>query len=416
MQVFKFGGASVADAMGVKNVLRILKENNYTPKVVVISAMGKTTNALERVVHSYFDEPELLMKSIDFVNNFHLAICSELFKKEHPVFKKMTRFFNDLKAFLELNRSTNYDYVYDQVVPFGELLSTTIVSNYLVEEGMQNMWLDARTLIKTNATYRDAKVDWQETEKQIKAAVEGQDLVITQGFIGADENNWTTTLGREGSDYTAGIFAYCLDAENVSIWKNVDGVLNADPREFSETTLLEQISYQETIELAFYGASVIHPKTIQPLQRKGIKLFVKSFINSNEEGTTVGNGAEILPEIPCYIVKKELILLSLSTQDFSFFVEENISEVFALFHKYQTKVHLIQNSAISFSVCIDNKFKKAGKLVEQLRHKFKVSYNRDVSLYTIRHFNQAAIERINADKTVLLEQRTRGTIQFVTKN
>ena len=240
-------------------------------------------------------------------------------------------------------------------------------------------------------------------------------MYLTQGFIASDPNNFTTTLGREGSDYTAGIFAYCLKAIDVTIWKDVDGVLNADPRVFKNTQLLKEISYEEAIELAFYGASVIHPKTLQPLQKREIPLLVKSFYHPEAEGTVVGRGKIITPYVPCFIVKKNLVLLSLSALDFSFFVEENISEIFALFHKYQIKVDLIQNSAISFSVCVDNKFNNVDKLITHLKAKYKVKYHKNVSLYTIRHFSEEAINQLEEGKTILLKQLTRTTVQLVTK-
>lgn len=416
MQVFKFGGASVKDAQGVKNVITILNKTGLAKKLIVISAMGKTTNALETVVNSYFDDRQSLSQNLKQVEEFHKEISAELFGKDHPIHQKISDFIADLKNFLTYNKSPHYDYVYDQVVPYGELLSSTIVSDYLIDEGIANTWMDARKLIKTNDTYRGAKVDWETTEGLVQKNISTDKLVITQGFIASDDHNFTTTLGREGSDYSAGIFAYCLNAKSVCIWKDVEGVLNADPRKFSETQLLEQISYQEAIELAFYGASVIHPKTLQPLQRKEIPLFVRSFAHPDKTGTAVSKGEVLLPEIPCFIVKDELILLSLSTLDFSFFVEENISEVFALFHKYQVKADLIQNSAISFSVCVDNKFNTIDKLIAHLKAKFKVSYNKNVSLYTIRHFDEAAIAKIEKDKTILLKQLTRETVQLVAKD
>lgn len=416
MQVFKFGGASVKDASGVKNVVRILKKTDPTAKVVVISAMGKMTNAFESVVNQYFEDKKLPQNTIDSIADFHLSISRQIFESNHPIHQKIKNFIAELEEYLYHNKSTNYDYLYDQVVAYGELISTTIVSDYLFLQNIKNTWIDVRGLIKTDSTYRDAKVNWEMTEKLIIDQITYRNLTITQGFIAADENNWTTTLGREGSDYTAGILAYCLDAEEVCIWKNVEGVLNADPREFSETTPLEHISYQEAIELAFYGASVIHPKTLQPLQRKEIPLFVKSFSQPEKQGTSVSKGVEIFPKIPCFIVKKDLLLLSLSTLDFSFFVEENISEVFALFHRYQIKVDLIQNSAISFSVCVTDKFRKAEALMSQLQGKFKVTYNNNVSLYTIRHFDNNAIAKIRNSKIVLLEQRTRETVQLITKS
>jgi aspartate kinase len=299
-------------------------------------------------------------------------------------------------------------------VGYGELLSTTIVSAYLTDQNLDNTLLDARKLIKTDATYRDAQVIWEQTEKQIKNHIDPDKLSITQGFIASDENNFSTSLGREGSDYSAGILAYCLDASNLTIWKDVEGVLNADPSIFQNTVLLNTISYEEAIELAFYGASVIHPKTLQPVKRKGIPLFVKAFKNPKAAGTKVCSGKDIDPETPCFIVKPNLTLISLSSRDFSFFVEENMSEVFALFHHYQIKVDLIQNSAISFSVCVNDLFNNIEDLLKELQEKFKVKYQRNVSLYTIRYFNQNAVNQIESGKEVLLKQTTRKTVQLVT--
>ncbi|WP_188404923.1 aspartate kinase, partial [Psychroflexus salis] len=373
-------------------------------------------NALERIIDLYFAKDKKLHQAISDLKDYHDSILNNLFEtKAHPAYTKLNYFMDELEIFLDRNKSPNYDYVYDQVVSFGELISTSLVSQYLKSVGIKNTWLDCRNLIDTDDTYRDAKVNWQRTQTKIKAHVDAGELFITQGFIGSDENNFTTTLGREGSDYTAAIFAYCLDAENVSIWKDVPGVLNGDPNVFKDTVLLNKISYEEAIELAFYGASVIHPKTLQPLQQKEIPLFVKSFYHPENAGTAVQKANLIEPLVPCYIVKKNLVLLSLSALDFSFFVEENMSEIFALFHKYQIKVDLIQNSAISFSVCVDNKFKNIDKLIEFLKAKFKVTYNKGVSLYTIRHFDQEAIHRIEKDKDILLKQTTRETIQFVVK-
>jgi len=416
MKIFKFGGASVKDAKGVKNVAAVLQKTGFTNKVIVISAMGKTTNALEKVIHSYFDEKQNLTENIQKVKKYHQEILVELFENNnHPAFHKVFGFFEELETFLNRNKSPNYDYVYDQVICFGELISTTIVSAYLEFENIENTWLDARMLIKTDATYRDAKVDWEVTDVQVNEHVKGENLYITQGFIASDKNNFTTTLGREGSDYSAGIFAYCTKAESVTIWKDVKGVMNGDPRVFENTQLLEEISYEEAIELAFYGASVIHPKTLQPLQKREIPLLVKSFYNPDEKGTVVGKGKTITPFIPCFIVKKNLVLLSLSALDFSFFVEENISEVFALFHQYQIKVGLIQNSAISFSVCVEDQFNNIDKLISHLKGKFKVKYHKDVSLFTIRHFSEEAIQQLEKNKTILLKQLTRQTVQLVTK-
>jgi aspartate kinase len=335
--------------------------------------------------------------------------------EEHDVFYAVNSHFADLEYFLRSNKSPNYNFVYDQIVSYGEIVSTTIVSHYFNHAGLKNNWIDVRSFVKTDNNYRDAEVDWKKTQQLISKGIKKKALNITQGFLGSDENNFTTTLGREGSDYTAAIFAYCLNAESVTIWKDVPGVLNADPRYFENAVLLNQISYREAIELAFYGASVIHPKTLQPLQKKEIPLFVKSFINPLFPGTSVSKGEDLEPKTPCFIVKKEQLLLSLSSIDFSFIIEENISEIFALFHQYKIKVSLIQNSAISFSVCIEDKFGNFSELKNILSKKFKVSYNEKVSLYTIRHFDEKAAKMVEKDKTVLLKQISRETMQIVTK-
>jgi aspartate kinase len=413
MKVFKFGGASVKDAAGVQNVLNVLQKEGVKEKVIVISAMGKITNAMEIVVNNYLQKGSF-GDALQAVKEYHHEIMMELFQnKEHSAFRVVRDLFQELENFLQHNRSSNYDFVYDQVVIYGELLSTTIVSQYLSSRGIKNDLLDARNCIRTDSSYRDAQVQWEETQAQISSLVKKESLTLTQGFIGADANNFSTTLGREGSDYTAGIFAYCLNADSVTIWKDVPGVLNADPRVFENPRLLEHISYEEAIELAFYGASVIHPKTLQPLQQKEIPLYVKSFLNPVDPGTSVKKGQPILPKIPCFIVKKDQVLISLSSLDFSFILEKNISEIFDLFHKYQIKVDLIQNSAISFSVCIDNKFNNLEKLINHLKATFKVSYNTGVSLYTIRHFDEEAVRTLERQKKILLKQTTRETVQIV---
>lgn len=416
MKIFKFGGASVKDADGVKNVYDVLQKVGSEDVLVVISAMGKTTNALETVIKNYFDKSNEFHASLQEVRKYHNQILLELFDdEEHDVFFAVNSHFADLEYFLRSNKSPNYNFVYDQVISFGEIVSTTIVSHYFNHQGLKNNWLDVRNFIKTDATYRDANVDWDQTQKLISKGVKKKTLNITQGFLGSDENNFTTTLGREGSDYTAAIFAYCLSAESVTIWKDVPGVMNADPRYFENAILLNQISYREAIELAFYGATVIHPKTLQPLQKKEIPLFVKSFINPLLPGTSVSKGEDLDPKTSCFIIKKNQLLISLSAIDFSFIMEENISEIFSLLHKYKIKVSLIQNTAISFSVCIEDKFGNFNELKTILSKKFKVSYNENVSLYTIRHFTKEASEMVEKDKEVLLKQISRETLQIVTK-
>ena len=334
MKIFKFGGASTKDADNIKNVLSVIVQSSEKDLVVVISAMGKITNALELVVNDYFNSGNF-QEALKFVSNYHLDIVNELFQNNsHFIYSELDSHFSDLNRFLKNNKSKNHAFVYDQVVSFGEIISSKIISIYFSENGIPNNWLDVRQCIKTDDNFRDAKVDWEATEQKISERVKTTGITITQGFVGAENtNNFTTTLGREGSDYTAAIFAYCLNAESVTIWKDVPGVLNADPRYFEKTQLLSKISYREAIELAFYGASVIHPKTLQPLQRKKIPLYVKSFFSPLDPGTCVGTDVDLEPSVSCFILKKDLILISLSSLDFSFMMEDNIGDVFKWLHK-----------------------------------------------------------------------------------
>jgi len=416
LKIFKFGGASVKNADGVRNLLKVLKTVDYNNTVIIVSAMGKTTNSFEKVVDSYLKKNEYLSDYLFEIENFHQIIVSNLFDSESLRISSLIKnIFKELKIFLSTNKSQEYSFVYDQIVCYGEILSTTIIHNFLISSQINNFWLDARKYIKTDSYYRDSNLNWDLTIQKIKSEIKSGNTYITQGFIASDHNNFTTTLGREGSDYSASIFAYALNASEVTIWKDVAGVLNADPRYFSETTLLEHISYREAIELAFYGASVIHPKTLQPLQRREIPLYVKSFLNPMKNGTTIKKGSPLFPSIPCFILKQNQILLRLSSLDFSFIIEDNISDVFKLLHLYQMRVGLIQNSAISFSVCINNKYGRLNELVSHLKNRFKVEVDNNVSLYTIRHFDQKAIEKIkNNGKNILLEQRAQNTIQFIT--
>jgi aspartate kinase len=394
----------------------VLGETGTENTFLVISAMGKTTNAMEGVVNAYFKDKAALPAAIQEVQDYHRQILEGLFTSpKHRIYEEVKSLFEELKGFLAWNKSPKYNFVYDQVVCYGELISTVIVSAFLNESGIQNTWVDIRSFIKTDSNYRDAGIDWKRTQDRVTQGLDPGKLYISQGFIGSDENNFTTTLGREGSDYTAAILAFCLNAQSVTIWKDVPGVLNADPRYFDKSQLLHKISYREAIELAFYGASVIHPKTLQPLQRKEIPLHVKSFINPLDPGTTVGKGEGIDPKVPCFIVKKNQVLMKLSSLDFSFIVEDNISDLFKLLHDYRMKVDMIQNSAISFSVCVDNKFGRLEELLDHLKGKFKVVCHEDVSLYTIRHFDTQAIESLQNGKEVLLEQRGKETVQIVVK-
>jgi aspartate kinase len=414
MRIFKFGGASVKDADGIHNMYRVLEQTGHKNTLIVVSAMGKTTNALEKLIEVYFEDSQKIESQLNEVIDYHLGIMNEIFEHpKHDVFDEVIGRFDRLRTFLNSNKSPHYSFVYDQVVSTGELVSTKIITHYLNSKGISANWLDARDCIQTDPNYRDANVDWARTEVAIREQVSPNQLYVTQGFIGSDDNNFTTTLGREGSDYTAAIFAYCLNGNSVTIWKDVPGVLNADPRHFESTQLLHHISYQEAIELAFYGASVIHPKTLQPLQRKEIPLHVKSFVNPNDKGTKVSKGVAIDPHVPCFIVKNDLALIRLSSLDFSFIIEKNISDIFAMLHKHKMKVDLIQNSAISFSVCVFDKFNKIEELLHELRGRFQVNYTPDVFLYTIRHFQAESADFLLRKHELLLEQRTQETMQLV---
>ncbi|MFO7674184.1 MAG: aspartate kinase, partial [Lutibacter sp.] len=392
MKIYKFGGASVKDAEGIKNVVRVLRNEGFKNTLIVISAMGKMTNAFEKIINAYHHKNDDLQQHIEFVKDYHLTIINELFEnKSNYVISEVDALFEELNKFLTTNKSIDYNFIYDQIVGFGELLSTKIVSAYLNEIGIENQWIDVREYLKTDDSYRDAYVNWELTSKNI-STLNPNKLYITQGFLGEDAKGNTTTLGREGSDYTAAIFAHCLNAKSLTIWKDVDGVLNADPRYFENAQLLHQISYSEAIEMAFYGASVIHPKTLKPLENKNIPLYVRSFLNLELNGTTVGKGIDLIPEVPCFILKQDQILVSVSALDFSFMVESNLSDIFSILHNNKLKVNLIQNSAISFSVCIEDKLNNVQHFLGALKSKYKVSFTENVTLYTIRHGTEYAID------------------------
>lgn len=414
MRVFKFGGASVKDADAIKNVVNVLQQVGHENTLIVVSAMGKTTNATEIVVKNYIEKNNELNATIQEIKKYHNQILLELFENDnHKVFSAVQKIFDDLNSFLMHNKSQNYDYVYDQIVSIGELISTTIISHYFNKVNIQNQWIDCREIIKTDNKYREANINWEQTQINVKNNINSKTLYITQGFIGSDDNNFTTTLGREGSDYTAAILGYCLGAESVTIWKDVPGVLNADPRYFDNAILLHQISYREAIELAFYGASVIHPKTLQPLQKKEIPLLVKSFVNPLLDGTKVSRGVPLIPETSCYIVKKNQYLISLSSLDFSFIMEENISEIFSILHQLKLKVNLIQNSAISFSLCVEDKYNTIDELNKILSKKYLVQFYNNVSLFTIRHYTEDAINALEKDKKILIKQILGNTVQLI---
>ena len=412
MRVFKFGGASVKNANGVRNLVRVLEHEGTANTFIVVSAMGKMTNAFENVVETYLSNSPKLKNAVNATQAFHQEILDNLFEEDAAIYLEISNLYVELQGFLIQNPVKEYNFVYDQIVCFGELIATKIISAFLKKSNIKNNWVDSRSLIKTDANYRNATVNWKATTFNCKQ-INLKKLQITQGFIGSDLKGNSTTLGREGSDFTAGILAYCLDAESVTIWKDVDGVLNADPRVFENTVLLNQISYQEAIEMAFYGASVIHPKTIKPLENKRIPLFVRSFDNLKNNGTKVSKGVALIPKTNCFIVKKNQLLVSISTNDFSFMVEKNLSFIFNLLDQYQLKVNLIQNSAISFSVCLEDNYLNFMSFYNELKPNFKVRYNQHVSLFTIRHFNAASIEKIENKGTVLLKQTSRETVQLI---
>ncbi len=421
MKVFKFGGASIKDAEAVKNIASILRHYENEKLVVVVSAMGKTTNALEGVVAAYINNTGESSKLLNEVKKYHLHIMKDLFPEGNKELSNaVNNFFVEAEWVLEEQPSKGYAFAYDQIVSTGELVSTKIISEYLKECGLKNNWLDARGCIRTDNSYREGKIQWEVTQslitEQVAELFNRSNIVITQGFIGCTSENYTTTLGREGSDFSAAIFAFCLDAPEVYIWKDVPGVLNADPKHFPEAQKLEMISYLDAIELAYYGASVIHPKTIKPLENKNITLYVKSFLNPTATGTLVGTNAQTKPLIPSFIMKFNQELVSISAIDFSFIAEDNLSVIFGIFAKHKVKINMMQNSAISFSACIDNDPFKVPALLEELNRSFKVLYNDNLLLYTIRHYYPSTIEMLTAGKEVLVEQRSRHTAQFVVRN
>ena len=414
MLVFKFGGASVKDVEGVKNLKNIIQLYKNQTILVVVSAMGKMTNALEEVVKLFYKKEEYARK-LQEIADYHQILINGLFEDKTEITASLKVYIQRIKDYLESVDGQRYDEIYDQVISNGELISTLIISTYLNQEGVGNRWLDARKYLKTDTTFREAKVNWEATQSSIDLLEQNVNLFITQGFIGGTSDNKTTTLGREGSDYTASIFAHCLKAESVTIWKDVPGVLSADPRLFSEYQKFDQLSYTEAVEMTYYGATVIHPKTIKPLQNSNIPLYVKPFLHPEEAGTVINSGEFLQKNISAIIVKKNQLLISISTKDFSFISELNISHIYEIFAKLNLKCNVSQNSALSFTVCIDNDDMKFEELIKALETSFKVRYNENVTLYTIRHYNSDILERTLEGKTVILEQLSRSTAQIVVK-
>lgn len=413
-KVFKFGGASVKDAAAIENLHDILRRYPDERLVVVISAMGKTTNFLERVLHAYHNAPDQVEGLLAELQRQHEDVAERLVPDPGSIVDRVQGLFAQLRARLLMEPSDNYDFDYDQIVSFGELLSTTIISTYLNLTGIPNTWLDARRLVRTDSTYREGRVDWDVTVQQVREAMADQEgrVFLTQGFIGGTAENLTTTLGREGSDYSASIMAFALDAESVTIWKDVPGLLNADPKRFPDAVKLDKIPYEEAVELSYYGASIIHPKTLKPLQNKQIPLYVKSFFQPDELGSVI-TSCSLEERIPSIIVKDHQTLLTVFPRDFSFIAVDNLSELFAIFSQYRIRVNMMQNSAVSFSVCTDAEPQRVQQCVEALQKKYKVKYNEDVELITIRHYDEQTINKVLAGRTAILRQTSRATIQFV---
>jgi len=417
IRIFKFGGASVKSADGIKNLATIVKKFSHEKVVIVVSAMGKTTNALERILASYLNSDSSINSELETLKNYHFGVAQELLgtDKGHFMYAELDRLFSDLASKLEQKPTEGYDYCYDQIVSFGELLATKIVSIYLNYLSITNRWIDARACIQSDNSYREGIIDFTTSKYLCQKTFnfEGENLYITQGFIAGTPMGTTTTLGREGSDYTAAILANLLDAKDVTIWKDVEGVLNADPKIFANTCKLDFVSYQEAIELAYCGAQIIHPKTIKPIQNKKIPLFVKSFINPDAVGTQIAHSDSQLKLPPVLVLKQNQVLISLTPRDFSFVIEDSLSKIFAILYKHRVKVNLVQNSAISFSICVDEEKHRLPKAIEELQVDFTVRYNSNLELLTIRHYTKQAIDEQVGDKVVYLQQRTRSTSRFV---
>ncbi len=418
MIVYKFGGASIKDAEGVRNLAKIVSDTQDQNLVIVVSAMGKMTNALEKVHNSYFKSMPDKQDMLKTVKDFHYHLVSELFSgSDNPVYSDLENLFNDAEKLIAAGTSFEKDYEYDKIVSLGEIISSRIVFAYLQSQGIDIQWVDMRTCLRTDETFRDARVDFDLSTKLINEAFGKQkgSKYITQGFIGCSANGKSTTLGREGSDYTAALLAYFLDAESVTIWKDVPGILNADPRLMPDAVKLKEISYHEAIELAYYGAQVIHPKTIKPIQNKNIPLYVKPFLAHKEEGTVIHDVHENLIIPPVYIIKTNQVLISISPKDFSFIAEDNMSLIFAKLAKYRIKANMMQNSAISFSIVADNDESKIHYFIGELNSSFQILYNQNLELVTVRHYTDEAIKRVTGSRQIFVRQLSRRTARFVIK-
>jgi aspartate kinase len=416
MKVYKFGGASVKDAEGIKNLTRIVSGVSGN-LVVVVSAFGKTTNALEKVLSTWLSGDLRYKKLLDEIHKTHLSVIEKLFTDTSFAKSRIDSSFNILNEYLESEKKGDYDFEYDQIVSFGEIWSTTIVAEYLKLIVPNSEWIDIRKILLTDDRYRDANILWSEGTVRVRGAFDfnKKRIFVTQGFIGGTLTGQITTLGREGSDYTAAILANMLDAENVVFWKDVRGILNSDPKWLPDPEKLDEISYKEAVEMTFSGAKVIHPKTIKPLHNKNIPLYVRSFIESEEEGTVIKADATLKKVIPVFIRKEDQILISIHPKDFSFVIGDNLSRVFHSFMMHGIKVNLVEASAVSIDVCVDDERTKVNMLIEDLSTEFAAVYNENMEMLSIRHYTTEAIERITKGREILLEQRTRSTVRFVVR-
>ena len=420
MKVFKFGGASVKDAQGVRNVSKILSLYKGQKLGVVISAMGKTTNAMEGIVQALWDRNQsLFVERVNERRQFHLGIIEELFSNTKAITHEIEEIFHYLIESYESSLPDNYDFEYDQIVSIGEILSTKIITAYLDHSGHNVQWADARKLVRTNNKYREGEVNWSKTESLFNSnfisMFENADTLITQGFVGHTSEGLTTTLGREGSDFSAGIMAFCCNAESVTIWKDVPGMLNADPKYFDNTVKLDKISFREAIELSYYGASVIHPKTIKPLQNKGIPLYVKSFVDPTSEGTVIQSEMDSDHLTPSFIFKHNQALFSITPKDFSFIVEKNLSDIFERLALANAKINVMQNSALNFNILLDEDKIDVQEILAVFKDSYDVRYNGGLELVTIRHYDEPTLDLVTRNKEVLLEQKTRQTARLVVK-
>jgi aspartate kinase len=419
MKVFKFGGASVRDAAGIKNVATILQRYKDEQLVIIVSAMGKNTNALEAVINAHAKQTGHAHELYNEVKESHYAVMRDLFDANDEVFTTINDTFVEGEWVLDEAPNEDYDYMYDQLVCMGELVSTRILSAYFNKAGLNTQWLDARDVVITDNTYREGWVIWEKTRTNIQKVVPPMlaagGFVLTQGFIGSTTENFTTTLGREGSDYSAAIFAHCLDAESMTIWKDVPGVLNADPRLFENVIKLDRLSYKEAIEMTYYGATVIHPKTIKPLQNKSIPLYVKSFINPDGEGTEISSDTEDTYP-PIIVVEKNQALLHISTLDYSFVAEHHMARLFDKLATQRIFVNSMQNTAISFTICVPNVADRIEKFCKEVSDEFKIKKESELELITIRHYTQDTIDNLKKGKIVLFEERIRNTMQMVVRN